>query len=297
MARDIKDLDLCHPEDTPPEQLEALAVRAEQAALDAGASMSDGASANAHFGFKVYGNTHGLLEGYSNSRYSLSAVAIAKHDQSMQRDYDYSQHRLFSQLSEPEVIGRLAAEKAKARLNGRKLATQSLPVVFHRDVAASLFGHLITAISGGSLYRKSSFLLDHLGQPIFPRHLRIEEDPWLPQGLASAPFDSEGVATEPRIIVDAGKIRNLLADQLLRKKNGHAQHRTTQAACTTGKSRTLHQPSRAAPTNGHRLVGHRNDGSRRATQSPAITHGAPRVFMSRTAKSNIRSKASPSQVI
>jgi PmbA protein len=222
MASAVRDLDLCHPEDTPPKQLEALAVRAEQAALDAGASMSDGASANAHFGFKVYGNTHGFLEGYSNSSYSFSAVAIAKQGQNMQRDYDYSQSRIFSKLSDPETIGRMASQKAQARLNGRKLATQSLPVIFHRDVAPSLFAHFITAISGGSLYRKSSFLLDHLGQPIFPKDLRIEENPWLPQGMASAPFDSEGVATEPRIIVDSGKLETYLLTSYSAKKMGMA---------------------------------------------------------------------------
>ncbi len=227
LARKILDLDLYHQHTVEPEQLTNMAIRSEQAALDAGAHMSDGASANAHYGLKVYGNSHQFLEGYISSRYSMSTVAIAKNQDKMQRDYDYTQHRKFDALARPEIIGQEAAHKAQAKLNARKLKTQNLPVIFHRNVATGLFGHFVSAISGGNLYRKSSFLLDSLGQPIFPKSISIQENPHILQGLASAPFDAEGIQTQPSTIIDQGVLQTYLLTSYSGKKmnlpsTGHA---------------------------------------------------------------------------
>lgn len=227
LAQKDLDLDLCHPQDISPQELESIANECEQAAMDSGIYMSDGASANAHFGLKVYGNTRDFLKGYMSSRYSFSTVSIAQDEASMQRSYDYSMSRQFSSLHDPKLIGRNSAEKAKARLNARKIDTQTLPVIFHRDVATSLIGSFVGAISGGSLYRKSSFLLDKLQQQIFPSWFEIQEKPHIKQGFSSAPYDAEGVITKDCTIVDQGILQTYLltsysARRLNMQTTGHA---------------------------------------------------------------------------
>ncbi|GIU43696.1 metalloprotease PmbA [Shewanella algidipiscicola] len=222
MAKHIDDLELYYPHDTPPAELELLAARAEEAALSADARIknSDGASANAHTGAKVYGNSHGFLNGYVSSRYSLSCVVIGEQDGQMQRDYDYTIARKFSDLWTPETVGLKAAEKTVSRLGARKIATTKLPILFAPDVATGLMGHLIGAISGGSLYRKSSFLQDAIDTQIFPDWFNIAEQPHLKGALASAFYDSEGVATIERNIISQGNLSTYLLTSYSARKLG-----------------------------------------------------------------------------
>ncbi|GLS83408.1 metalloprotease PmbA [Paraferrimonas haliotis] len=220
MATDPKDLDLCHPQDFTPEQLQALAIRAESAAMDAGIEHSDGAHASAHTGLKVYGNSHGFLHGKLTSRYGISMVAIAEQDGKMQRDYDYTSARRFDELWTPEQVGQGAAEKVLSHLGARKLETQTLPVLFQKEVATGLIGHLVHAISGGALYRKSSFLLDKLGEVVFPSWFNIHENPWIKGGLGSAAYDSEGVATKPADIITDGVLAQYLLTSYSARRMG-----------------------------------------------------------------------------
>lgn len=229
MATEFPELDLYHPHDCSPELLTQLAIRAEEAALDADNRIksSDGASVNAHTGLKVYGNSHGFLNGRMSSRYSLSCVMIAESQGKMQRDYDYSVARKFTDLLSPESIGKSATKKTVSRLDARKLSTGELPVLFAPEIATGLMGHLVGAISGNSLYRKSSFLLDAIDTQIFPTWFSIDEQPHLKCGLASANYDNEGVATSDRAIIKDGVLATYLmtsysARKLGLKNTGHA---------------------------------------------------------------------------
>ena len=243
MATEFPDLDLYHPEDISPEELTRLAVLAEEAALDTDKRVqtSDGASANAHSSVKVYGNSHGFLNGFCSSRYSLSCVAIGEHEGGMQRDYDYTVARKFSDMTAPEIIGRKAAEKTAGRLGGRKIATTQLPVLFSPEIATGLMGHLVGAISGGSLYRKSSFLLDAIDTQVFPDWFSIHEDPLLVGALASSAYDSEGVATQARNIIDNGRLATYLLTSYSARKlglsnTGHAGGIYNWTLSTTGQT-------------------------------------------------------------
>ena len=230
MATDIRDLQLYYPESITPEQLAELAIRAEDSALSADSRIknSDGATANAHTSVKVYGNSHGFLNGYCSSRFSLSCVVIGEEaDGNMQRDYDYTIARKFSEMLSPESVGLKAAQKTLGRLGGRKIATTRLPILLAPEIATGLMGHLIGAISGGSLYRKSSFLLDSIHTQLFPDWFNIEEQPHLLGALASANYDSEGVATQDRRIIDRGMLETYLltsysARKLALANTGHA---------------------------------------------------------------------------
>jgi PmbA protein len=223
MATEIRDLKLYYPEDISPEQLAELAIRAEDCAMshDSRIKNSDGASANAHTAVKVYGNSHGFLNGYCSSRYSLSCVVIGEEaDGNMQRDYDYSIARRFDELWTPEAVGLKAAQKTVGRLGARKIATGHLPVLLAPEIATGLMGHLIGAISGSSLYRKSSFLQDSLHSQLFPEWFSIEEQPHLQGALASANYDSEGVATKDRRIIDKGVLETYLLTSYSARKLG-----------------------------------------------------------------------------
>ncbi|WP_341504167.1 metalloprotease PmbA [Gallaecimonas sp. GXIMD4217] len=224
MAFDYPDLDLCHPADLDAEQAIALARECEQAALAADKRIvnSEGASFNSHAGFKVYGNSHGMIGAYPSSRHSLSCVVIAQDGEQMERDYDYSLARRLGDLDDARTLGLKAADKTLARLGARKLGTMQVPVLFAADVATGLWGHLVGAISGGSLYRKASFLCDHLGKAILPDFVNIHEDPLLPVGLASSPFDSEGVITRARDIVRGGVLETYLLTSYSARKLGLA---------------------------------------------------------------------------
>ncbi|MES9871440.1 MAG: metalloprotease PmbA [Sedimenticola sp.] len=220
MAREIPDLDLHHPWSITPEEAIELGIRCEAAALelDERIGNSEGAAVNSHNGLQVYGNSHGFIGGYPASRHNISCSVIGKQDDGMQRDYWYTSSRRADDMESPEAVGRKAGERTLARLGARKLGTREAPVIFQAEVAVGLLRSLIGAIRGGALYRKASFLLDHLGQPIFPDFVQIAENPLLPRGMASAPFDSEGVATAAKEIVKNGVLQTYILDSYSARK-------------------------------------------------------------------------------
>jgi PmbA protein len=222
LAWDAPDLDLLHPIEPNPEFGLELARRCELHALgrDTRIKQSDGAGFSSHHGIKVYGNSHGFVKGYAGSRHSLSCVLIGQQDGEMQRDYGYSSCRRIEDLWTPERIADEAVERTVSRLGARKIGTATLPVLFNADTASGLFGHLVSAIGGGNLYRKSSFLLDSLGQQIFPEWLRVDEQALLPCGLASSPFDAEGVRTRDQAIIEAGCLQTYLLTTYSGRKLG-----------------------------------------------------------------------------
>ncbi len=222
LAFDAPDLDLFHPTDLDPDRAIALAARAEEAALksDPRITNTEGGSFNSHVGMKVFGNSHGMIQGYSSSRHSLSASVIAEAGGDMERDYAYTIGRAFGDLQTPEWVGQECARRTLSRLSPRKLSTMKAPVIFAAEVATGLFGHLVGAISGGSVYRKSTFLLDSMGKQILPEWLTIQEQPHLLKGLASTPFDSEGVRTEKRDIIKDGVLQTWLLTSYSARKLG-----------------------------------------------------------------------------
>jgi PmbA protein len=224
-----EDLDLYHPKALTTEQAINLAKTCEDTALgyDKRITNSDGATLESFEGFKVYGNSQGQLVGYPSTRHNLSCVMIAKEGDDMQRDYAYTVSREFDAMESAANIGQQAAKETLSRLGARKLATAKVPVMFRADVANSLFGHFIAAISGGNLYRQSSFLMDAIGQQVFPEFLSISERPHLKKALASSTFDAEGVATLDREIITDGCLATYLltsysARKLGMKSTGHA---------------------------------------------------------------------------
>ncbi len=222
LAMQPLDLDLYHPHDITTEQAIELSKECEESALttDSRISNSDGASFDTFSGFKVYGNSHGQLVGYPSTRHSLSCVMIASENGQMERDYAYSVNRDFSLLNSAKSIGVEASEQVLSRLNPRTLATTKVPVLFKADIANSIWGHLIAAISGGNLYRKSSFLLDAIGDSIFPKFLTINERPHIAKALASSAFDSEGVLTQDREIISQGVLQTYLLTSYSARKLG-----------------------------------------------------------------------------
>lgn len=229
MVKAPKDLELYYPQPLDTEQGIALALEAESAAfeVDSRVGLSDGCTFNANLGARVYGNTHGVNVGYPSSRYGLTSVMIAQEGDDMQRDYAYTVSREFSDLDSPVNIGKQSALNAASRLGSRKLNTMNVPVLFHKELAPGFFGHLVSAISGGSLYRKSSFLMDSINTQILPDWFNIYERPHLKKGLASSAFDNEGVETHDMDIVTNGVLNHyLLASYSARRlgliSNGHA---------------------------------------------------------------------------
>ena len=222
LAFDAPDLDLYHPADLDADRAIELAARAEQASLKADKRITntEGGSFNSHVGIKVFGNSHGMLQSYCSSRHSLSSCVIAEVDGDMERDYAYTVGRALGDLQSPEWVGEECARRTLARLSPRKLSTMKAPVLFGREVATGLFGHLVGAISGSSVYRKSTFLLDSMGQQILPEWLTINEQPHLLKGLASTPFDSEGVRTQARDIIKDGVLQTWLLTSYSARKLG-----------------------------------------------------------------------------
>ena len=222
MAFDAPDLDLYHAAEIDVDKAVQLALDTEKAALEHDERIvnSEGASFNAHTGVRVYGNSHGMLQSYLSSRYSLSCSVIAEHQDQLERDYEYTVARDINQLAQPNWVGENAAQKAIARLQPQKLATQEAPVIFLNDVATGLISHLAAAISGGSLYRKASFLLDHLGKQVLPDWFEITERPHLLRQLASTPFDSEGVRTQDMEIIRNGILQTYLLTSYSGRKLG-----------------------------------------------------------------------------
>jgi PmbA protein len=229
LAFDAPDLDLFHPTELDTERAIELAAHAEQVALKADPRIknTEGGSFNSHYGIRVFGNSHGMLQSYCSTRHSLSCSVIAEENGEMERNYAYTIGRSIEDLESAQWVGEECARRTVARLSPRRLPTQQAPVLFAAEAATGLFGHLVGAISGGSIYRKSSFLLDALGTQIMPSWLTIEEHPHLLKGLASTPFDSEGVRTERRDIIKDGVLQNWLltsysARKLALHSTGHA---------------------------------------------------------------------------
>lgn len=222
LAFEAPDLDLFHPAELDADRAIALAAEAERVALSADARISntEGGSFNSHYGIRVFGNSHGMLQSYCSSRHSLSSCVIAEQEGDMERDYAYTIARDMAELRSAQWVGEECARRTLARLAPRRLPTMQAPVMFAAEVATGLFGHLVGAISGSSVYRKSTFLLDSLGQQILPAWLTIEEQPHLLRGLASTPFDSEGVRTTPRHIVQDGVLQTWLLTSYSARKLG-----------------------------------------------------------------------------
>jgi len=222
MASAWPDLSLSHPWEITPEASIERARACESAALavDARVKNSEGASVSTHRGRRVYGNSHGFLGGYESTSHSLSCSVIAIEGDEMQRDYWYTSARDWRELEDTEAVGRAAARRTVARLGSRKLGTRKAPVMFAAEMARGFFGHFITAIRGGSQYRKSSFLLGAAGQQVFPSFMRISERPHIPKAQASSPFDSEGVATRDRELVSGGVLQGYVLSAYSARKLG-----------------------------------------------------------------------------
>ncbi|MEO8297876.1 MAG: metalloprotease PmbA [Burkholderiales bacterium] len=217
-----RDLDLFHPWPITAEDAATLALRCEAAArqTDARITNSEGAAVSAQQAHFFAGNSRGFRGGYASSRHSVSVSPIAGKGAKMQRDAWYSSMRDAAELAAPEAVGRYAAERALSRLNSRKIATCEVPVLFESSLAAGLLGAYVQATSGGSLYRKSSFLLDSLGQAVLPSHLDLFENPHQPKGKGSVPFDDEGVVTRPRQVVEAGVVQGYFLSSYSARKLG-----------------------------------------------------------------------------
>lgn len=216
------DLDLYHPWAIDSEAAAALALRCEAAALqtDRRITNSEGAGVSAQHSHFYAAHTNGFEGGYASSRHSLSVAPIAGKGAGMQRDYWYTSMRDAQRLASPEVVGRYAAERALARLGSRRIGTRQCPVLFESPLAAGLLGSFTHAISGGALYRQSSFLQDSLGQQVFPEHVEIDENPFLLGGKGSSPFDSEGVRVAPRKLVRDGRVQGYLLSSYTARKLG-----------------------------------------------------------------------------
>lgn len=222
LARDCPDMDLYHPWDLPVEAAIELAKQCEQAALDADKRIrnSEGATVNLHEAQFITANSLGFIGGFPSSRHSLSCAVIAGEDDAMERDYWYAVARDAKDLMDAQQVGRIAAERTVRRLNARQIATMQVPVLFEAPIASGLLGSFVGAVSGGSLYRKSSFLLDQMDKQIFAPHINISDVPDIRKGLASSPFDDEGVRTQRRNIVENGVLRGYFLGSYSARKLG-----------------------------------------------------------------------------
>jgi PmbA protein len=222
LATEFPDLNLYHPWQIEVDQAIELALKCEDAArsFHPDISNSEGASVDTYQGINVMGNSLGFLQGSAATRHSLSCSVLGQRGESMQRDYWYSVARSSADLESATVIGTKAAERTIKRLQGRSLSTRQCPVIYAAEVAGSLLGSLISAISGGNLYRKSSFLLDALDQQIFPGFIHIYEQPYLLQALGSSAFDSEGVQTKNRDLISNGILSSYVLSSYSARKLG-----------------------------------------------------------------------------
>jgi len=216
------DLDLYHPWALGTEEAVRIARRAERAAFALSRKIrnSEGATVSAQHAQFVLANSLGFMHGFPTSRHSLSLSVIAEDRGLMQRDDWYSSSRVPGEVADPEALGRYAGQRALARLGARKIPTCQVPVLFEAPVAVGLIGSFVAAASGGSLYRKSSFLVDALGSEVFARGVSIEERPHEPRALASTPFDDEGVATRTRAVVKDGRLEGYFLGSYSARKLG-----------------------------------------------------------------------------
>lgn len=222
LAHDFPDLDLYFPWDLSIEQAIELAQTCEAAALkvDKRITNSEGAGISLSESQFIYANSFNFMGGYATSRHSTSCSVIAKHNDAMQRDYWYSVARNSRDLESVESIGRKAGTRSLGRLGARKIATCEVPVLFEAPIASGLIGHFVSAVSGGNLHRKSSFLLDSIGKSVFPSNIQILELPHLKKGLASSIFDNEGVITSRRKVVENGMVQGYFLSSYSARKLG-----------------------------------------------------------------------------
>ena len=222
LARDYPNLDLSHPWNIEPERAIELARRSEATALafDPRVTNSEGAMLSTHRGLRVYGNTRGFLGGYPSTSHSLSCAVLATQKQEMQRDYWYTAARDWRALEGADAVGRQSAQRAVQRLGSRKIATCKAPVLYVPELARGLLRSFVGAVSGGSQYRKSTFLLDAVGESVFPVFLNIAERPHIPGALGSSPFDAEGVRTRDRDLVAGGVLKGYVLDTYSARKLG-----------------------------------------------------------------------------
>ena len=222
MASTVPDLDLYHPWNLAPEDAIQMALECEGIAMaaDPRINNSDGAMLSTYSGEHAYGNTHGFAAGWKWSYHMIDCTVIAEQSGNMQRDGWYSKARDFNELIPLESIAMEAARRTIGKLGAKKISTRRVPVIFEAPVASGLFAAFITAISGGSLYRRASFLLDMLEKPVFSEHIHIHEQPHLKKALGSAPFDNEGVATQARDIVSDGILRSYVLSGYSARKLG-----------------------------------------------------------------------------
>ena len=222
MAQDIPDLDLAHDWHLQSDAAIRFAIECEDAArsFDKRITNSEGATVNSSGGVRVYANSHGFLGGFPKTSHSISCVVIGEADGVMERDYWYSAARDAAELDSPAEIGRIAAERTVQRLGGRKIKTGNAPVLFAPEVARGFIGHAIGAITGGAQYRRASFLLNAAGEQIFPEFMQIQERPHIPKGMASAPYDAEGVTTRDREIVKDGVLQGYVMSSYSARRLG-----------------------------------------------------------------------------
>jgi PmbA protein len=222
LAREAPELDLYHPWDLSTEEAIEMARRCEAAAFAVSKTIrnSEGATVSAQQTQFVLANSLGFTGGFRGSRHWLSCAVIAEDQGLMQRDDWYSASRVPAKLADPRALGRYAGQRAAARLGARRISTRQAPVLFEAPAAAGLVGHFVSAVSGGNLYRKTSFLLDSLGKRVFSALVSIDERPLEPQGMASSAFDEEGVATQPRAIVRGGVVEGYFLGSYSARKLG-----------------------------------------------------------------------------
>ncbi len=239
LARACPDLDLNHHWDVSVDEAVALALTCEDRArkADKRITNSEGATVSSHAGVDVYANTLGFMGEVAATRHSISCAVVGSKDGQMQRDYWYTAARDPAELEEPEDVGRTAAQRTLRRLGARKIATRETPVIYEAPVAGSLLSHFVGAVRGTSLYRKASYLLDQLNQPVFAPHVRIHEQPHLHKAMGSAAFDNDGVATQPRDLVRDGVLLGYVLDTYSGRKLGMP---------TTGNAGGVHNLTLAA---------------------------------------------------
>lgn len=222
LAREIQDLDLHHPWPISAEQAIELACTCEAAAfaVDKRIQNSEGAMVSTSDGIAAYANSHGFAGAYTGTRHMLNCAVIAEAGDEMQSDYWYTRSRVPGLLDDAASVGRMTGERAVRRLGARRVKTQQAPVLYAAEIAGSLLGSFLGAIQGSVLYRGASFLLDHKGKKIFPENITLQEQPHIKAGLASAPYDDEGVATRTHDIVRNGMLMDYVLDSYSARKLG-----------------------------------------------------------------------------
>ena len=232
MATTQREFDGWHPWDIDAQRAIDLALACEQAGRDSDprVSNSDGASVNSNASLSVYANSHGFLGGERSTSHSIGCALIAGEGEAMQRDSWYSAALAQSDLESAADVGRKAAQRTVERLQPRHLPTAEVPVLFHAEIARSLVAHYVSAISGGALYRRASFLMDSVGQRVFPDWFGIDELPFLARGFRSAAFDAEGVATRESPLVREGVVQRYVLGSYSARKLGLATTRRSHTA-------------------------------------------------------------------